>query len=71
MVGIERLMDHVAHAVGRDPVEVRRLNYYRAAEAPGPGTGHRYGGPHSPKPAETAPRPRPTISRSRTSSSTR
>jgi xanthine dehydrogenase large subunit len=31
MVGIERLMDHVAHAVGRDPVEVRRLNYYRAA----------------------------------------
>ncbi len=31
MVGIERLMDHVAHAVGRDPAEVRRLNYYRAA----------------------------------------
>jgi xanthine dehydrogenase large subunit len=36
MVGIERLMDHVAHAVGRDPVEVRRINYYRAeAENPG------------------------------------
>jgi xanthine dehydrogenase large subunit len=54
MVGIERLMDHVAHAVGRDPVEVRRLNYYRAAEATGPGTGHRYGGAHSPgaKPAQ-------------------
>jgi xanthine dehydrogenase large subunit len=54
MVGIERLMDHVAHAVGRDPVEVRRLNYYRAAEATGPGTGHRYGGPNSPgaKPAQ-------------------
>lgn len=28
MVGIERVLDHVAHAVGRDPVEVRRLNYY-------------------------------------------
>jgi xanthine dehydrogenase large subunit len=32
MVGIERVMDHVAHALGLDPVEVRRLNYY--AEAP-------------------------------------
>ena len=29
MLGIERVMDHVAHAVGRDPLEVRRLNYYR------------------------------------------
>ncbi|KIT17852.1 xanthine dehydrogenase molybdopterin binding subunit [Jannaschia aquimarina] len=28
MVGIERVLDHVAHAVGRDPLEVRRLNYY-------------------------------------------
>jgi xanthine dehydrogenase large subunit len=59
MVGIERLMDHVAHAVGRDPVEVRRLNYYRAAEASGPGTGHRYGGPHSPKPTEISPQTTP------------
>ncbi|MEL6958908.1 MAG: xanthine dehydrogenase molybdopterin binding subunit [Pseudomonadota bacterium] len=32
MLGIERVLDHVAHAVGRDPVEVRRLNYYRSAE---------------------------------------
>jgi xanthine dehydrogenase large subunit len=37
MVGIERLMDHVAHAVGRDPVEVRRINYYRAASEVGGG----------------------------------
>jgi xanthine dehydrogenase large subunit len=59
MVGIERLMDHVAHAVGRDPVEVRRINYYRAAEATGPGTGHRYGGAHSPKPAEIGPQTTP------------
>ncbi len=28
MVGIERVMDHVAHVLGRDPVEVRRVNYY-------------------------------------------
>ncbi len=31
MVGIERVLDHVAHAVGRDPLEVRRVNYYRPA----------------------------------------
>ena len=28
MLGMERVVDHVAHAVGRDPVEVRKLNYY-------------------------------------------
>ena len=28
MLGIERVLDHVAHAVGRDPLAVRRLNYY-------------------------------------------
>ncbi|MDX1780319.1 MAG: xanthine dehydrogenase molybdopterin binding subunit [Thalassovita sp.] len=30
MVGIERVMDHVAHVLGLDPVEVRRRNYYDA-----------------------------------------
>ncbi|MDM7931439.1 xanthine dehydrogenase molybdopterin binding subunit [Tabrizicola sp.] len=30
MVGIERVMDHVAFAVGRDPLAVRKLNFYRA-----------------------------------------
>jgi xanthine dehydrogenase large subunit len=48
MVGIERLMDHVAHAVGRDPVEVRRLNYYRAAGEGG-------GGPSAPRSAPPSP----------------
>ena len=28
MLGIERVLDHIAHAVGRDPLEVRRTNYY-------------------------------------------
>jgi xanthine dehydrogenase large subunit len=32
MVGIERVMDHVAHALGLDPLEVRRLNYYAEAQ---------------------------------------
>jgi len=29
--GIERVMDHVAHALGLDPTEVRRRNFYREA----------------------------------------
>ena len=33
MVGIERVMDHIAHEVGRDPVQVRSVNYYRSAES--------------------------------------
>ena len=28
MVGIERVIDHVAHTLGKDPLEVRRLNFY-------------------------------------------
>jgi xanthine dehydrogenase large subunit len=28
MLGIERVMDHVAHVLGMDPLEVRRANYY-------------------------------------------
>ncbi|WP_298854271.1 xanthine dehydrogenase molybdopterin binding subunit [uncultured Ruegeria sp.] len=31
MVGIERVMDHAAHALGLDPVELRRRNYYEPA----------------------------------------
>jgi xanthine dehydrogenase large subunit len=30
MVGIERVMDHVAFAVGREPLEVRKRNFYGA-----------------------------------------
>ncbi len=35
MVGIERVMDHVAHDLGIDPVELRRRNYYLPPDAPG------------------------------------
>ena len=28
VLGIERVMDHLAHATGMDPVEIRRINYY-------------------------------------------
>ncbi len=31
VLGIERVMDQVAHELGLDPVEVRKVNYYRAA----------------------------------------
>ncbi|MFO6466011.1 xanthine dehydrogenase molybdopterin binding subunit [Jannaschia sp. KMU-145] len=32
MLGIERVMDHVAFATGRDPLEVRRRNFYADAD---------------------------------------
>ncbi|MFV0512861.1 MAG: xanthine dehydrogenase molybdopterin binding subunit [Jhaorihella sp.] len=35
MLGIERVMDHVAHELGLDPVELRRRNYYAAPEGGG------------------------------------
>ncbi len=54
MVGIERVLDHVAHAVGRDPADVRRLNYYASPAPKGPGTAKRYGGKHSPTPVQSA-----------------
>ncbi|WP_428928341.1 xanthine dehydrogenase molybdopterin binding subunit [Marinibacterium sp. SX1] len=42
MIGMERIMDHVARDLGLDPVELRRRNYYPAAgevasNAPGAG----------------------------------
>ena len=33
MLGIERAMDHIAHVLGRDPVAVRKANYYEDAGA--------------------------------------
>jgi len=54
MVGIERVMDHIAHHLGRDPLEVRRVNYYAdaapAADSSAPAAGGRGGlsAPHGP-----------------------
>jgi xanthine dehydrogenase large subunit len=38
VLGIERVMDHVAHALGLDPVAVRQVNYYPSAAAVAQGT---------------------------------
>jgi xanthine dehydrogenase large subunit len=60
MLGIERVMDHLAHVTGLDGAEIRRRNFYAEAEAPeiqthGAGTGHKFGGAHSPKTRITEP----------------
>ncbi|MEM8957172.1 MAG: xanthine dehydrogenase molybdopterin binding subunit [Pseudomonadota bacterium] len=34
MIGIERVMDHIAYALGRDPLRVRRINYYNEMTVP-------------------------------------
>jgi xanthine dehydrogenase large subunit len=34
MLGMERVMDHLARTLGLDPLEVRQRNYYRGAAAP-------------------------------------
>ncbi|MCU0908206.1 MAG: molybdopterin-dependent oxidoreductase, partial [Rhodobacteraceae bacterium] len=52
VAGMERVIDHIAHALGLDGAEVRRRNFYAAPAPTGPGTARRYGGAHSPK-AET------------------
>ncbi|MEM8630955.1 MAG: xanthine dehydrogenase molybdopterin binding subunit [Pseudomonadota bacterium] len=33
VLGIERVIDHIAHALGKDPLAVRRLNYYDPSPA--------------------------------------
>jgi len=45
MLGMERVIDHLAHALGIDPVAVRQLNYYQSAE----------GGLSAPRPSGTPP----------------
>ncbi len=53
MIGIERVMDHIARTLGLDPVEVRKVNYYAphselAETSNGAGTAKRFGGAYSP-----------------------
>ncbi len=43
MVGIERVMDHLAHAGGWDPLDFRRRNFYRPAPAPAAARTTHYG----------------------------
>jgi xanthine dehydrogenase large subunit len=51
MLGMERIVEQVARHLGRDPVEVRRLNFYAPKDGAkgGPGTGPRIGGTHAPQ----------------------
>ena len=44
MIGIERVMDHIARHLGRDPWDIRRLNFYANANSPTPQDTH-YGMP--------------------------
>ncbi len=48
VLGIERVIDHIAHALGRDPAWVRQINYYREMAGGG-------GGPSAPRSPEASP----------------
>ncbi len=52
MVGIERVLDHVAHVLGREPLDVRRANYYADAA---PMTGAEGGCPPPPSLRDGSP----------------
>ncbi|ATG47826.1 xanthine dehydrogenase molybdopterin binding subunit [Celeribacter ethanolicus] len=39
VLGIERVVDHIAHTLGKDPVEIRQLNYYDEMVTPTAGDG--------------------------------
>ena len=52
VLGIERVMDHIAAELDVDPVVIRQRNYYDAMDPKEPGKagrGTRFGGRHSPK----------------------
>ncbi|PJI92859.1 xanthine dehydrogenase molybdenum binding subunit apoprotein [Yoonia maricola] len=54
VLGIERVMDHIAAELRVDPVLIRQRNYYDAMGGQGRGT--RFGGQYSPQPqAQTTP----------------
>jgi xanthine dehydrogenase large subunit len=56
VLGIERVMDHIAGELGLDPVVVRQRNYYAEMNRPAAGEGARFGGAFSPKSAgQTTP----------------
>ncbi|TNE67049.1 MAG: xanthine dehydrogenase molybdopterin binding subunit [Rhodobacteraceae bacterium] len=39
VLGIERVVDHIAHELGKDPIKVRQLNYYDEMVTPTAGDG--------------------------------
>ena len=51
MLGVERVMDHIAHELGLDPIAVRRVNYYSEMTQPIAASGeshdHRDGGSYA------------------------
>jgi xanthine dehydrogenase large subunit len=60
VLGIERVMDHIAATLNLDQVAVRQANYYaemdQIVDAQQSGSGKRFGGAHSPKAkAQTTP----------------
>lgn len=65
LFGAERVMDHIAHHLGLDPLAVRKANFYRdtvgaRVAKTGAGTARRIGGAHSPKaPDAEAPQSTP------------
>ncbi|MGR3454249.1 xanthine dehydrogenase molybdopterin binding subunit [Pseudooceanicola sp.] len=52
MLGMERVVDHIAHHLRLDPLAVRRVNYYAEAEGPGGG-----GGLSAPRPGDAGTPP--------------
>ncbi len=59
IVGIERVMDHIAHTLRKDLTDVQRANFYRGMAPSGPGTARRYGGKYSPHPEQFTPQTTP------------
>lgn len=45
VLGMERIIDHIAHRLGRDPTEVRAANYYADVDEGGPEQTTHYGMP--------------------------
>jgi len=64
MLGMERLMDHAAHALGIEPVELRRRNFYAEGEG-GVASGARTDGAPPATPAPSEP-PRSTSGQKKT-----
>ncbi len=55
MLGIEAVIDRIAHALGRDPLEVRRANFYADAPAAGEGGSGGNGPGRERRAAQTTP----------------